>query len=221
MTPAPPPNQQNLIASLVADLRPVKVVSYAGVYARCFVVVLGVLLTATFVMGLRSDWSVKMRDATYLVFLCGAFAGFLLSLAGVVALALPSHCETTKRHLIWFGVLPFFLGLVTLILAEMTGASHHVLSWDDAKCGATLISLAAIPLVIFTAQISQLAPFQSLRAAFGIGLSALSAGTIFLQWHCASDNSFHLALWHFLPVVPVAAVVAAMTHKALRRWEKG
>lgn len=219
MSDKPPFDRQNLIDLLVKDLRPVKVATYAGVFAKCLAAIFGILALASVVFGVRPDLPAKMGDAAYLILTFGAVACFLMSLAGVISLSLPAHSETFSRHLVWFGAIPFLLGLMAMGSAQKAGFSHDVLTARDAQCGAVLIGLAVVPFLIFTAQFSQLAPFRFARVAFGIGASALSVGTIFLQWHCSSDNGFHLAVWHFLPVVPIAVFLALTTRGFFKRWQ--
>lgn len=211
-------DRKTLIDRLAGDLRPVKVVTFASAYARCLGAVFSLLFLAVIFAGARPDYAEKARDWIFLVFSSVAAFGSLMSLGGALALGFPAFAETRARHLVWFGAVPLLLGAVASGLAYGAGASSGVFTVADAECGAILLGMAAIPFFVFTAQVSKLAPFRSVPVAFASGAAALSVGTVFLQWHCPNDNGFHAAVWHFLPVVPIAALSALATRRIFGRW---
>lgn len=209
---------ENLIAELTGDLRPVRALrlrdGLAWIVAAVVVAVAGVLLLFGLRRGLvDGDASVFFFVANGVLVMLGVAAS-----SATVAMATPrvgSHHAGPP----WASAVAAVMPLVTMALIAFNWRAWRVLL-DPADgiyctlygCGTALV--VAVPLLVW---LRRGAPVAPARAGMWLGVAAGALGSAAYGLSCPVDTLYHLAIWHFLPVV-VAAIAGRVMVPPLIRW---
>lgn len=198
-----------LIASLVRDLRPVRPLPVPQVRLAQW----GLVAVATLVMvtaGLGARFNLLASLAT-LPFQAHAFLLLLVTLsAAIAALAMAVPGEQIGR---WRRLAPVAAGLAwtAWLLGELWvfAAQGHSLSpgMEGVGCVAKAFAFSVAPGIVFTIMLGRGLPGDTRTTMVFAALAAAAVGALGVELTCPLTNPSHLLVWHGGPVV--AAVLAA------------
>lgn len=211
-------NSDDLIAGLVADLKPVQPLRQArGMQLALLALVSGAIGIAA-LSGLRADLLAGRPDAVALL-----SAGLFLVLAlasswAVVDMARPYvgiRREGWGWTAVMAGVLPA-AALVLILAAWLRGVSSG-LALDGADClrlglGWGLLTAAALVLWLRRG-----APSLPQRAGLLVGVAAGAAGIFAVSLYCPHNDLVHIGTWHGLTVV-LAGISGRLAIPRLISW---
>ncbi|MEO7410947.1 MAG: DUF1109 domain-containing protein [Sphingomicrobium sp.] len=210
------PNQ--LIATLVADLRPVRAMKardglLLATGSATITVVLTVLL-----LGLRADVANAQFGALFL-FANGLFLIVgLVSAMAAVGMALPRVGQSSqgwKWAAAMGGLLPTVAVIMLVSGTEPMPAA--LVSSHELKCVAMGLGLGLLTAVALVWWLRRGAPTSSARAGLLVGISSGSIGMLAFALHCPFDSFYHVGFGHALPVV-IGAVIGRLVVPKLVRW---
>lgn len=208
-------HDDELVRSLVADLRPVRRLCRVELRAAAWALLaLGCMSVGASVLGLRGDLARKLGDPVYLiestallvVFASSAWSGFRLSVPGA---------EPTRLGKLVPGLAA--VGWVLLIVSR--GASHSytavtavpALGWS---CVWRIVGLAVAPGATMFALLRRAAPDERARTGGLAVLSTSALAALCTQMVCRNDAPAHLLPWHVGPVL-IAGLLGLAVGKLL------
>ncbi len=208
----------NLIASLVDDLRPVRAMRMVDglalvASAGAITVVLTILL-----LGLRPDVADGQFQPLFL-FANGLFliVGLATALAAV-GMGMPrvGHSSQGWKWVVAMGsLLP---ATAVIMLASRTEPMPLALvTSHEVKCVAMGLALSLLTATALTGWLRRGAPTSAERAGWLVGLASGSTGIFAFAFHCPFDSFYHVGLWHVLPVA-IGAVLGRLFVPQLVRW---
>ena len=208
----------NLIASLVDDLRPVRAMRMVDglalvASAGAITVVLTILL-----LGLRPDVADGQFQPLFL-FANGLFliVGLATALAAV-GMGMPrvGHSSQGWKWVLAMGsLLP---ATAVIMLASRTEPMPLALvTSHEVKCVAMGLALSLLTATALTGWLRRGAPTSAERAGWLVGLASGSTGIFAFAFHCPFDSFYHVGLWHVLPVA-IGAVLGRLIVPRLIRW---
>ena len=209
--------QSDLIASLSADLAPVRPLRAATGWALvvCAAIASGAIAVLT--MGLSPAF-VSGHPASHLVIANGLLLVLGLSAAAaVVAMASPAvgpRHDGPKWALGMVAILPLAAVLLMIASADFDVLAHPVAGLDCALMGTLFGSLTAAALVMW---LRRGAPVSLTRAGFYVGVAAGALGSVGYGLSCPWDSFEHIGIWHVMPVAICAGLGAAIVPR-LVRW---
>ena len=207
-------NSDELVRSLVADLRPVRRLRSSGTRTLLWAAfALACVCAGAYAFGTRTDLSAKLHDPSFLAEGASLLLVFLLSGRGAFRFSVPGmERRKTAPALPLFGVLAWLL----LIAARHSSASEPVAP-AGLGCCVRMICLALTPTLGLWWMLRRAAPLE--RGWTGL-LALLSAGSLAVlgtQAICAKDEPLHLLLWHFAPLLVVVLLGAGLGESLLSR----
>lgn len=213
-----PSDPNNLIASLVDDLRPVRAMRMVDglalvASAGAITVVLTILL-----LGLRPDVADGQFQPLFL-FANGLFliVGLATALAAV-GMGMPrvGHSSQGWKWVVAMGsLLP---ATAVIMLASRTEPMPLALVTNhEVKCVAMGLALSLLTATALIGWLRRGAPTSAERAGWLVGLASGSTGIFAFAFHCPFDSFYHVGLWHVLPVA-IGAVLGRLIGPRLIRW---
>jgi len=209
--------RENLVASIVRDLRPVRPVRLGAVLALLLAVEVVFLVAGIGWAGIRHDIAERLRDLRFV-----ASAGLLVSVAvgsawGALKLSVPGR-ELSGAAFSGLLLLPLIAGTAAALFLPWGGhwvgfGPTMVACW---RCIALTAGAALVPWLFVVAAVSRLAPLRPARVGILAGLSAFAVGALVTELHCAARDGYHLALGHYLPVLAMALVTGVVVARALK-----
>lgn len=207
-----------LIATLVADLEPVRPLGFAEGLAWALGAA-GVTLAAVVgLFGLRPQLAAGVIEPLHLI-ACGLFLG--LAVAASVAVVGMSRPQIGNDHEGWrwaagmAGLLP----LAGVVVAISRG--RDVLAPESLRHGAECFAIAGLAsLLVFALLVGWLrrgAPTAPDRAGMLAGVAAGSFGILAFSLHCPIDDIVHVGIWHSAVVLAVGAA-GRLAVPRLIRW---
>lgn len=209
-------NQDDLIAELAADLRPVNPIRPRS---GLLLVALAALATAGAVVA----WAgLAPALASGHVSPNTALANGLLLMLGVsaavatVGMASPSvgaRYDGPRWAMAMAAVFPVAGGVLLLQGSDASSLEHTLHGWRCAVRGCVASALVAAVLLVW---LRRGAPVSLTRAGVWLGVAAGALGSATYGLSCPLDSVDHLGIWHFIPVAVCAAMGAFLVPKIVR-----
>ena len=208
----------DLIAGLVADLKPVAPLRKRGGMTLAVLALAGAVGGTLMGSGMRADLAAGQPDPVALL-----SAGLFLVLAlasswAVVDMARPYvgiRREGWGWTAVMAGVLPA-AALMLIVAAWLRGESSG-LALDGGNClrlGLGWGLLTAAGLVLW---LRRGAPSLPDRAGLLVGVAAGAAGIFAVSLHCPHNDLVHIGVWHGLTVV-LAGIIGRLAIPRLITW---
>ncbi len=122
-----------------------------------------------------------------------------------------------KRFVFFLPLLSFAIFIWTMFLAWLTSAPPPLPAWHEMNC-TLCITLLSLPPALFLAwQIRRMASVRPRLAAVNALLAAFAIGALALRLSEPTNSIPHLAQFHYLPMLAVAAIGVLIGQK-LFRW---
>ncbi|MGE3795866.1 MAG: NrsF family protein [Dehalococcoidia bacterium] len=220
----------DLITSLVRDLRPVRPLDLPLVRLRRWLVIaIAAVVMGVAAFGLRRDASAALGewqlpvDSVMLALVAGlsAAAALRLSVPGERA---PSQAVSVVLALGWLGSL-WWASWHTGGLAPGPGLAR-VLGGGGWWCSVQQALIGAACGGVLLAMVNRGVALERGRVAALIALSAAAAGAMTSEWTCASSGPLHLLVWHaggaalFVVTGSAAGLVSLSQRTAARPWAR-
>ena len=209
--------EPTLIDSLVAELRPVRPVSYARIVLGCLVVEAVVAVVALWAYGVRPDLGTRLGEPGFLAVLATLCLAAVGSAAVAVRSAIPGReaRPSAARPLL---AVPIVLTLLVLLFAPWGRAWP---GWSRLvegcwSCVGLTFASGVVPWIITVAVLSRLAPLRELRSGLFAGFAAFLVGALVTELHCPVADSYHLAFAHYLPIALLSCLTATLAVVVLR-----
>lgn len=211
-------NTNDLIAGLVADLKPVTPLRQAGGMRLALLALSGGVIGMIGMFGPRADLLAGRPDALALL-----SAGIYLVLAlasawAVVDMARP-YVGVRREGWGWTALMAATLpaGAVVTIAAAWWRGIPSGFDMDGATCmkfglGWSLLTFAA--LIVW---LRRGAPSLPRRAGLLTGVAAGAAGIFAVSLYCPHNDLIHIGVWHGLTVV-VAGLIGRLAVPRLIAW---
>jgi hypothetical protein len=208
----------DMIDNLVADLKPVHVVSSregfaVAAAATCFAVLMVALL-----YGLRSD---IVQGAPNPIVVVRSGMLLVLGVAALSAVITSARPGIGQRSTGWRWALAaaalFPVTSAVLAMANMPEAVEAVSSSNAIWC--LMISTVSGTFIggLLTGWLRQGAPTSINRTAWLVGLAAGSFGTFAYGLHCPSTTVYYIGLWYSLAIL-LSAIGARLIVPRFIRW---
>lgn len=202
----------DLIAALTQDLKPVKPLAAPPLRALTFTAAaLLVVLALLFLGGARAGWPMSAGIEAALMTIAGissAVAAFYLAVPDTRLRRMPKLL-LALAVLIWAGLC---LYAFTMMPAGALREEPAALS-----CVIGLVAMSVVPVALGTLMVWRGSPVWRGMAGGAVWLSAASFGAAGMRFLCANDGLGHLLLWHFAPVLALAALGAYLGRFLLKR----
>ncbi len=197
-----PQDPQNLIAALVADLRPTTPLRQSDGTLRALVALAAGAAVVVGLLGLRADLLAMHPDPVFLL-ASGLFLTLALASSWMaVDLARPfvgSRREGWGWTAMMAAVLP--LSAVLLVAADWLDGSTARLHADTGHCLVLGLGCGLFTAAVLTAWLRRGAPSLLGRAGLLAGVAAGSAGAFAVSLHCPINDLVHIGLWHGAAVI--------------------
>ena len=206
-------NTDELIGSLVRDMRPVKRSSRPSVlFAQWIAFGLLYLAVGVFLIGTRNDLAQMWREPSFVVHTLIVFSVTVLAAFAAFKVSFPGR---EKGLLTASSVLALAAWLAWLVTSLLIASEPHAgLGW---KCLRNIIVLA-LPLGLLTySMMNRGAPLQTSTAGWLAALSAAAAADLATRFICRNDHAFHALTWHFIPVL-VLGFTGVLVGRFVFRW---
>jgi hypothetical protein len=201
----------DLIVALSAEtVRVPPMPSVASRFARWLLASAPIVGLFVWAAGVRRDLPEQLTDPAYVLSL--AVVGALSLAAAALALAMSVPDDRRSRTVT---ILPVVLALAwggSLVVRLAGGGGIRSGLAADAghyACAVQIVLVALVPMVILLGRVRAGAPtrpaWTGMLAVMAAGGAAAAGASIV----CPIDESAHLMLWHFLPVISLAALGAA------------
>jgi hypothetical protein len=199
---------EQLIAALVADVRPVRRLPKASERcARWLGLALALVAVGATFGGLRPDLAAKARDAAFLLENVALLSIFLLAARSAFELSVPDERRSLATFSLPLLALLLWLGLVLVRGQRAMGTAEFELAASTGRaCVWRISGLGLLPAFASWAMLRRAAPLAGGWAGLFLFLSAFSLAALGTQTLCASDGSLHVFWWHCLPVLVLGLV---------------
>ena len=212
----------NLIAKLVKDLRPVKQLPSAGCCSSSwFMVAFSFVALSVFLLGgLRYDLLKVIHYPGFQLVNSFILLSGLLAAYAAFDLRIPRTRPGLKIKFLLLSATLIWIGLFSYFLQEVDWrevGAHFTVEHYIHHCLIDFSLIMAVPVFSIFYMLKKGAsthPFWSGYAAF---LAAASFAAIGMRFLCPLDDTAHLLVWHFLPVV-IFVVIGSLIGKYLLRW---
>lgn len=213
-----PRSDAELVAGLVGDLAPVRPVRLASVVAQTVLLEVAVALVTAWLLGARIVGSERLGDPSFVLLLLILAAGGALSAFAMSALSIPGR---TVPSLVRTLVLALPLLLAALVVAVSPWGSNWkglvAVFVEGFHCTQNSLMVAAPAWLAGLLRLRRLGPLDPVRVGLFAAFTALLAAALAVQMACASCDSWHLAISHYVPLLLAAWLGALLAPLVLRR----
>ena len=213
-----PDNTENLIAGLVADLKPVATLHKRNGMTLAVLALGAGMLGILLPYGPRADLATGRPDAMMLI-----SGGLFLVLAlasswAVVDLARP-YVGVRREGWGWTALMAAVLPVAALVLIATawlrgTPSGLELDGWNCMRFGLGWGLLTAATLVLW---LRRGAPSRPDRAGLLAGVAAGAAGIFAVSLYCPHNDLVHIGVWHGLTVV-LAGLAGRLVIPRLIAW---
>lgn len=195
-------NADTLIANLVDELKPVRLLQQRNGMARAVLVLVAGAAVMALVFGVRHDLADGRPDPTFLIS-AGLFLVLALASAwAVIDMARP-YVGTRREGWGWTALMAAVLPVsaLALALADWLRGQSVTLDPDGMSCmgfGVAIGLLTATTLVIW---LRRGAPSRPKRAALMTGVASGAAGIFAVSLYCPHSDLLHIGIWHGATVI--------------------
>ncbi len=213
------PTSSDLIARVVADLTPVKPVSFGRSLASCWLVSASTALVTVCWLGARSDLAARATEAGFIASMLALGLGAVLSAAAAIRGGIPGR-EVRFGSTLALLSLPLALAAGVVVLSPTRSAGWP--TWLESvgggwPCIATTAGVAILPWLAAVYLLNRLHCLREVRSAALAALAACFLGAFVSHLRCAAADAHHVAAAHYLPVLALAGVGCALAVLASRR----
>lgn len=213
-----PIDPNNLIATLVDDLQPVRAMRTRDGVALAASAGSVTLALTILLLGLRPDVAQGQFQPLFL------FANGVLLIVGLgsalaaVRMGMP-RVGQSGRGWKWLVALISLLPATALI---MLGSGTEpmpatLVTSHELKCVAMGLALSLLTATALIWWLRRGAPTSTERAGLLVGVSSSAIGMFAFAFHCPYDSFYHVGLWHVLPIA-VGAMLGRLLVSRLVRW---
>ncbi len=209
---------QDLIAALVADLRPMAPLRQRDGMALALVALAAGAIGLTGLFGLRADLSAGQPDPAFLL-ASGLFLGLALAASWLaVDLARP-FVGSQRAGWGWAALLAAVLPLsaALLVVADWLDGSTARLLADAGHCLQYGLTSGLLTAAVLTSWLRRGAPSLLARAGMLTGIAAGSAGAFAVSLFCPENDLVHIGLWHGGGVI-LSGLVGRLVLPRLIAW---
>lgn len=212
------PDTDTLIASLVDDLRPARVLRRRHGLGLTAAAAAATMVIAAVVFGFRSDISAGRFDTLFLI-ANGLF--LILGIACAATVIAMGNPQVGSRHFGWrwvaaaAGLLP--LSAVIMLASGTETPPGTVMSVHEMDCVLAGVGLGLLTAAALVFWLRRGAPTSPERAGLLVGIASGCLGIFAFAFHCSSDTIYHVGLWHTAPVL-ISALLGRLLVPRLVRW---
>lgn len=210
-----PPTQmvRRIQAAVSSDLRPVRPLAPAPVYAACFAAVfVGLCVLSCYLMPNLAGWQALGAVRRWFVFLPLGLMAALLLVSTVQQLA---PAAKYKRQILEGsgGAMIVLLGAIAQLFHPVTEAAFFQNALACFRIGITFSIPAGLVFFVFLRRGARLSPGLAGAAA---GALAGLTGTTVLELHCPNFDVYHILVAHVS--VPVLCAIAGFIVSSIPGW---
>jgi hypothetical protein len=200
-----------LIAALVADLRPIRrLASPRRRAARFGGLACGAVAMAVSLVGLRQDLTARLQQAPFLGETLLLFVLFGAATCSALGSSVPGAALRGAGK--W--VIAALGAWLVLIAARYTLEPSARAVGHGMPCVRRMLVLGSGPACVLLIMLRRAAPLRPGTSGLLAFLSAGSLGVLGTRLLCSKEEPLHVLLWHFMPLVAVAVLGSLCG----RRW---
>lgn len=205
-----------LIAELVGDLRPVRVLRARVGAAAAAAGVAVALAIALFGFGMRPDLAAGHPDPMFLV---SSGLYLILGIAAASTVVAMGRPQVGNRHggWRWAAATTAALPVSALVIALFGADAHPVGTMAGLGCAVAGSTIGLGVAAALTLWLRRSAPTSPERAGLLTGIASGSFGIFAYAFHCTHDDLIHIGLWHALAIV-LSAMLGRIAIPRLIRW---
>lgn len=196
---------EQLVANLskeVQAVRPAPRPSLLGL--RWLVLASAYIIVALAISGLRDDLAVQFHEPWFIAELA-ALLGILVSTAlSAAVLAFPDLHQ--QRRTAWGPAWVFALFALIMSLSWLADDPPAPLPVHNIECTLSILLFSLLPSAWIFRVMRGFASTHLRLSGIVAVLFAFSTGALWLRLHEQTDSIIHLAEWHYLPMIAVAAL---------------
>lgn len=212
-------NTQNLVDDLAQQLTPTKPVKTKWIWfwglGPAAVILFTTLLGG---LGCRRDLqNYFFNPINFMRTLALAITSIIASWYAI-HLCIPGR-EPTKRKIFIPALITTTMGLFFVFHSMAFKPWHEFLDQmtRGAGCFSLTVIFALIPLISLSIIAARLAPFKIFWTSLLIGIASFSLAALGMDIHCGNDHGCHVGLWHYLPLLPGAILLAIPLQFLIRK----
>jgi hypothetical protein len=211
-------NSQDLIAGLVADLKPVAPLRQAGGMRLALVALCGGVIGMIAIFGPRADLMAGQPDGLALL---GAGLFLVLALASawaVVDMARP-YVGVRREGWGWTALMAAMLpvGAVYTMAAAWLRGIPIGLEMDGGDCMRFGLGWGVLTFAALVVWLRRGAPSLPRRAGLLTGVASGAAGIFAVSLYCPHNDLIHIGVWHGLTVI-LAGLTGRLAVPRLVAW---
>lgn len=212
------PDTDTLIASLVDDLRPARVLHRRYGLGLTAAAAAATLAIVAVIFGFRGDISVGHFETLFLI-ANGLF--LILGVACAATVVAMGNPQVGSRHFGWRWVaaaaclLP--LSAIIILVSGTEAPPGSLISVHEMDCIFAGVGLGLLTAVALVFWLRRGAPTSPERAGLLVGVASGCIGIFAFAFHCSSNTIYHVGLWHSAPVL-ISALLGRVLVPRLVRW---
>lgn len=200
-------NSDELVRSLVADLRPVRRPRHVDARVALWATLaVSLVCVGSYALGARPDLARKLHDPAYLAESAALLLLFVSSARRAFHLSIPGVERSPLARTI--PILELLAWILLIAHRWSAGASDSLpgaVSWmGGLPCVGRMLGLALTPAVAIIFTLRKAAPLARAWTGFFAVLSVSALAILGTQMVCMKDEPGHLLVWHVGPVLAVA-----------------
>ena len=207
----------DLIAQLAAQAAPVPPLpSPAARAARWLLLALACGVAGALLFGARADLGQVIGEARFIWWVAGALGTLALAGSAALVLAIPGSERTPWLRGAAVGVACVWPA--AMMIATLIGGQGFAGASDWPVCFARVVAIGLVPAAALFAMLRRSAPLRTRWTGALAGSGAMAAGALAIAFICPVDDSAHVLLGHFGPVVALAIVAAVSAPRLLHAF---
>ncbi|MFM5950742.1 MAG: NrsF family protein [Novosphingobium sp.] len=213
-----PHPQDDLIAGLVDDLKPVEPLEQRRGMGWAMAALLGGALAMVLLRGPRPDLADGHPDAMFLIS-AGLFLVLALASAwAAVDMARPA-VGSRRESWVWTALMAAVLPVsaIVVVTGNLSRGEDSGIHWGGLECMVYGLGWSLITAASLVAWLRRGAPSNPERAGLLAGVAAGSAGIFAVALQCPVNSLVHIGVWHGLTVV-LAGIAGRFVLPPLLRW---
>lgn len=184
-----------------------------AVWAIGFAIYIGIVFLSGILL-VRPDFIAMLTHPLFAAEIAVLVAMVLSTALAAATLAFPDQYQ--KPHLLVLPPIAFALLVLVLIAAfilnpEMTGTG-----WEGAGCLLCISELSLPPALLMLYKARKMASTQPGKTGVLCLLCAFSIGALMLRLSEETNSIAHVVLWHYLPMLAIAALGLWLGKRVLR-----
>ncbi|MBA2404779.1 MAG: DUF1109 family protein [Bdellovibrionales bacterium] len=211
--------EDTLIKNFSTELKPFRTSDSLPVFLLKWCGYIGMILIIAFLLlPAREDFNLKLESLSYHL---ANVLWLVASLTSGIAFYFSSFPQKMNKA-IWMPVVFSLAVLLLLVITNLNSPtdfsvelSHEMSLWRG-RCGIIILTIATIHAAFLGRWARNMAPRNSAMTGMWSALSASSMGCLFMQVVCTHENSLHLLIWHFLPLVAICFAGHKLGQRYLR-----